>query len=139
MINIINFLDTNAAGLTVLITLIAGVYKFWQFVNVKREDARQRDYDNFHNLVEKLVVDRKESDGKPFIDVQIASVYELKNYPRYYSVAVCILQRMKNRLKGKDEQRDLIREIDETINYMGKSWISRKFSFLKASKKPCGA
>ena len=37
ILEIINFLNTNAAGLTLVITLVAGVYKFWQFVNIKKE------------------------------------------------------------------------------------------------------
>ncbi len=128
MTAIINFLNTYAAGLTILITLIAGVYKFWQFVNIKRSDALQRDYENFHDLVGKLVVDRQQEDGRPFIDIQIASVYELKNYPRYYRVSSVILERMKFRLSGKPEQTDLINQIDKVHSYINKDWFSRKFS-----------
>jgi hypothetical protein len=125
---IYTFLDKNAAGLTILITLIAGAYKFWEFVNIKKSDALQRDYENFHNLVEKLVVDRKEADGIPFIDVQIASVHELINYPRYYKVTLIILRRMRNRLKDKSLQVDLVTEIDKVSNYISKSWLHRKLT-----------
>lgn len=128
MTAIINFLNTYAAGLTILITLIAGVYKFWQFVNIKRSEARQCDYKNFHDLVGRLVVDRQQDDGRPFIDIQIASVYELKNYPSYYKVTSVILERMKGRLNGKPEQADLIKEIDKVHSYINKNWFFRKFS-----------
>jgi hypothetical protein len=107
---------------------IAGAYKFWEFVNIKKSDALQRDYENFHNLVEKLVVDRKEADGIPFIDVQIASVHELINYPRYYKVTLIILRRMRNRLKDKSLQVDLVTEIDKVSNYISKSWLHRKLT-----------
>ena len=83
ILKIISFLNTNAAGLTLIATLIIGVYKFWQFVNIKKEDARQRDFENYHTLIKRLVVDREDSDGRPFIDVQIASVFELRNFARY--------------------------------------------------------
>ncbi|OGY62899.1 MAG: hypothetical protein A2745_02260 [Candidatus Harrisonbacteria bacterium RIFCSPHIGHO2_01_FULL_44_13] len=53
ILEIINFLNTNAAGLTLVITLVAGVYKFWQFVNIKKEEGRQRDFENYHNLIER--------------------------------------------------------------------------------------
>ena len=125
---ILNFLNTNAAGITILITLVAGVYKFWQFVNIKKLDALQRDYENFHNLIEKLVVDRKEQDGRPFIDVQIASVHELKNYPRYYSVSIVVLKRIKQRLEGKELQADLVKQIEIVLSYISKNWLSRKLT-----------
>jgi hypothetical protein len=128
MATIINFLNTYAAGLTILITLVVGVYKFWQLVNIKRSDALQRDYVNFHDLIGKLVVDRQHGDGRPFIDIQIASVYELKNYPRYYRVSSVILERMKIRLNGKPEQADLIKEIDKVHSYINKNWFFRKLS-----------
>ena len=120
ILKIINFLNTNAAGLTLIITLIAGVYKFWQFVNIKKEEGRQRDFENYHDLIERLVVDRKESDGRPFIDVQIASVYELRNFKRYYTATKIILERIKNRLKDKPEQKDLVEELGRTIEFINK-------------------
>ena len=30
------------SGLTLIATLIIGVYKFWQFVNIKKEDVRDK-------------------------------------------------------------------------------------------------
>lgn len=118
ILKIISFLNTNVAGLTLLITLIVGIYKFWQFVNIKRENARQRDFENYHNLIKRLVVDREDSDGRPFIDVQIASVFELKNFVRYYPATKIILERTKNRLKNKPEQKDLITELERTIEFI---------------------
>ena len=120
ILEIINFLNTNAAGLTLVITLVAGVYKFWQFVNIKKEEGRQRDFENYHNLIERLVVDRKGLDGRPFIDVQIASVYELRNFKRYYPATKIILERTGNRLKDKPEQKDLVEELYRTIEFIKK-------------------
>lgn len=127
MTAIISFLNTYAAAVTILITLVAGVYKFGQFVNIKKTEALQRDYENFHDLVGKLVVDRQQEDGRPFIDIQIASAYELKNYPRYFKVSSIILERMKVRLDGKPEQADLTRVIDKVHSYINKNWLFRKF------------
>lgn len=117
VLKILDFLTKYAVGITVVITLSTGAFKFWQFVNVQKADSRQREYENYHNLIEKLVVDRKEIDGWPFIDVQIASVYELRNFPRYFPVTATILGRLKNRIKDVPTQNDLVSEIENTIKF----------------------
>ena len=130
ILKIISFLNTNAYGLTLIATLIIGVYKFWQFVNIKKEDARQRDFENYHNLIKRLVVDREDSDGSTFIDVQIASVFELRNFARYYPATKIILERTKNRLKDKLEQKDLVAELERTIEFIDKkNWYCRYKNF----------
>jgi hypothetical protein len=120
---IINFLNINASGLTILAALVAGIYKFWEFVNVRKTESRQREFNNYHDLVERLVTDRKEVDGIPFIDVQIASVFELESFPRYYKPTKVILNRMRLKLLGKEPQKDLVKQIDETLSKIDKKWL----------------
>ncbi len=112
---LINFLNTNAAGIAIIVSLIAGVIKFIQFVNIKKRESKQKDFENYHKLVERLVVDRTSEDGRPFIDIQIATIYELENFPRYKSVSIFILNRMKDRLVGKPDQKDVISQIEKTL------------------------
>jgi len=129
---IITFLNTNAAGLAIavplVISIVAGAFKFWQFVNIKNKESKQIEYENYHNLIEKLVTDRNEKDGTPFIDVQIASVFELKNFPRYSKATVLILNRMKKRLLDKEIQKDLVGQIDKTLFEINKNWFIKLFS-----------
>lgn len=116
--NILNFLNTNTAGLIISGSIIAGAFKFWQFVDIGNKDERQRDFNNYHNLIKRLLVDEKS--GNPFIDVQIASVYELRNFSRYYYVTKIILNRLKNRIEKEDSQKELIDEIEKTIEFIKK-------------------
>ncbi len=123
--NIFIFLNLYAAGITILLTLIAGVYKFWQFVNIKKHEERQKRYENYHDLIKNL--NQSDTPGESIkLYRQIAVVYELRNYPQYFDVSKRILQGwidMQDKKIGGPEK--LCNEMKLSIEFMNKNCLSR--------------
>lgn len=126
--HIFNFLESYDGALTLIWTigaaLIVSTLKFFQFINIKRKDAKQRDYENYH----KLIKDLNQSDT-PGEDIklyrQVAIVYELRNFPRYFQVTKRILS---NWPRKQDPQLvSLYKEMDDAVAYMNYNNIFRFF------------
>jgi hypothetical protein len=50
----LTFIKDNAIALGVLGTAIAGVFNFWQFVKVRQAELRQKEFENYHSLIDRL-------------------------------------------------------------------------------------
>ena len=119
--NIFIFLNSYAAGITVLLTLIAGVYKFWQFVNIKKHEERQKRYETYHDLIKNL--NQSDTSGENIkLYRQIAVIYELRNYPQYFDVSKRILQGWfdSRDKKQREEFSKLYDEMKLSIEFMNK-------------------
>jgi hypothetical protein len=124
--NIFIFLNSYAAGITVLLTLIAGVYKFWQFVNIKKHEERQKRYETYHDLIKNL--NQTDTPGENIkLYRQVAVIYELRNYPKYFDVSKRILQGWIDSAdkKQKEEFGKLYDEMKLSIGFMNKDFLSR--------------
>ena len=86
----LNFVQNNIIALTFLGTVIAGLVNFYQFVNIRKDQQRQRDYENYHNLIERLNMP-EQGTGHPLLDKQKSAVFELRYYPKYKSLTHDIL------------------------------------------------
>ena len=60
-----------------------------RFIAVRQAENRQQRYENYHNLIYQLVQGRE---GQPYIDLQVAALFELGNYPEYRDVTLRILE-----------------------------------------------
>jgi hypothetical protein len=79
---------TKYAGALALIG--TAVWTVWQYATGKRAETKKHQFEAFHNLVKQLV----EGDGPNVpsrIDRQIAVIFELRHFPRYYPVTRRIL------------------------------------------------
>lgn len=124
MRDIVIFLNSYAAGLTILLTAVAGIFKFWQYVNIKKTELRQKAFDNYHKLIKDLV--QSDTQGEKIkLDRQVAAVYELRNYPEYFNVSIRILQEWLDRHEVQNF-RQLYQEIELSINYMKKKNMNNK-------------
>lgn len=116
--NIFNFLDSHNGAITivwtVLVALVVFVFKFFQFINIKRKDSKQRDYENYHKLIKDLNQSDTPNESIKLFR-QIAVVYELRNFPRYFPVTKRILNNWPRKI---DECSLLYNEMDDTINYI---------------------
>lgn len=63
---------------------IAFAWTVFQWLAVRSREARNREYQTFHELIKTLVTGNVGPGEKPFIDQQAAALFELRNYPRYF-------------------------------------------------------
>jgi hypothetical protein len=84
------FISDNAIALGVLGTAIAGVINFWQFVKVRQAEQRQKEYENYHSLIDRLNIPQPKT-GHPLLDMQRSAIFEMRYYPRYKELTHLIL------------------------------------------------
>lgn len=89
--DVVDFLQKYNGTLAVLVSILIALIAFYNYIAVRRAEEKGRQYDRYHRLLEDLNI-RGQGDA-PFIDRQIAVVYELRNFPEYYPVTVRILKR----------------------------------------------
>jgi len=126
----------NAAALAILVSIIAALIPAIQFTQTKRSEDRKSDFRTYHRLIEDLV-----SPPAPKLDRQIAIVFELRNFKKYFAVSIRILEALKADWKTNPDIERLFREIDLSIAYMkdcseGGRWlISRLRRFVRRREK----
>jgi hypothetical protein len=99
---------------------IAFVFSVYQFLSVRKRESKQKEFDQYHSLIEKLVAP---SVGKTqvFLDQQIAVVFELRNFPRYFELTERILSGLRNtwlQQQGWANYDRLIQELGLTLRYI---------------------
>ncbi|MDR2695280.1 MAG: hypothetical protein LBC79_02745 [Deltaproteobacteria bacterium] len=122
--------DSPFAAATVpgLVIIGGGLLRFF----FERWDKRKRDeFEIYHNLIKELVEPNPQTE-KIYLDRQIAIVFELRNYKRYYEVSLRII---KDNLADWESYQRLLTEAKLTINYVEKfenlSWCERRCLTLK--------
>jgi hypothetical protein len=68
---------------------IAFVVSVFQFLSVRRREVRDREYEKYHALIMRLV--RPEPEVGLLIAVQVAAIFELRHFPRYFECTERIL------------------------------------------------
>lgn len=89
----------------VAVTVGIGVIGFCHYIAIKRAEERGRRYDRYHKLLEDLNVSPR--GDAPFVDRQVAVVYEMRNFPEYFSVSLRILKRSLARWKEMSKRSEL--------------------------------
>src|SRR5260370_38843753 len=89
MNNVVTWLFAHGVSAAGVGTAIAFVFSVFQFVSVRKRESREREFDKYHLLIERLVSPGQRS--APFLDQQIAAVFELRHFPRYYECTERIL------------------------------------------------
>src|SRR6202140_5959726 len=104
MNSIWSWLSAHGVGATGAGAAIAFVFSVFQFVSVRKREAREREFDKYHPLIEHLVSPGEK--GALFLDRQIAVVFELRHFPRYYECTERILSGLKQSwVNGKGNER----------------------------------
>jgi hypothetical protein len=108
-------LAASIAGIgAFLISMFALAWSAVKYIDVRRSELRQRRFENYHELIRKLV--RGEDNRGPPLDSQIAMVFELRNYPEYSEVTRRILHGLRETWKS---ERRIVEEIDITLGRIG--------------------
>ncbi|GAB0059136.1 hypothetical protein IBA8401_01600 [Pseudomonas syringae] len=85
--------------------MVIGLIGLYHYLAIKRAEERGRRYDRYHKLLEDL--NANALGDAPFIDRQIAVVYEMRNFPEYFSVSLRILNRSLHRWKELSDRSEL--------------------------------
>lgn len=122
MNNLILNIIENKEFFILIMSLFGLVVPVWQFLYNKSKELRQINLINFHEkMISKI---SNLGDIKAGLDEQVAVIFELRNFPKYYPVILRILSsnkdRWQNMLRNEPQFKILIDEADETINYIKK-------------------
>lgn len=97
-----------------LFGIIIPLYKFISEKNLKQKDLRFKTY---HLLIKDLVEPDKET-GKIMLDRQIATCFELRNFPEYFELTKRILNDLNLQWDKNDRNKRIINEIKYTLKYI---------------------
>ena len=95
---------------------IAFVVSVFQFLSMRKRESREREFDKYHALIERLVSPNKS--GEVFLDRQIAVVFELRNFPRYFNCTQRILKGLREQWGAQKSWSRLTEEIGLTLHYI---------------------
>lgn len=119
-------LDWLHSGVSVGATVaaIAALFPIFQFFLVRRRESQDSEFKIYHLRIEQLVSPEKD---KPvmYIDRQIAVVFELRHFKRYFECTQRLLSDLKENWKGQPNSVRLIREIEFTLAYIEKKRLWR--------------
>ncbi|MFA6285308.1 MAG: hypothetical protein WC643_02135 [Parcubacteria group bacterium] len=121
-VQVANFFQTTQGAITVIIVIIGGLWQYWRYV-------KEWNFTNYHQLIKEL--NQSDSPGEAIkLYRQVAVVYELRNYPRYYSVSKRILKGWLEEMKNDQNMnmRPLYEEMRLCIEFMDKKILNRLFS-----------
>jgi hypothetical protein len=116
----LNWLTSNATALAILLAALTFVWPVVQFILVRRKEQRTHEFEAFHRLIKELVSPDSDTQST-WLDRQMAVVFELRHFPRYYQVTVRILSGLREQWGSiPDAKRHrLIEEIDLTLEHIG--------------------
>ena len=114
------WLAKNIAALSALGAAIAFAWSVIQFILVRGREQRLQEFEAYHRLIKELVQPDPTSQA-PWIDRQVAVVFELRHFKRYYPVTGRILNHLRQ-IFSEDPNckwQYLINEIDLTLQHIG--------------------
>jgi len=119
---LITIIGLLLAILTIYISIIRPIINFTSAQKKLNKDKRFRTY---HKLIDHFTG----ANGTAMLDRQIAIIYELRNFPEYYSVSKRILKAwIDQKNSGTHPYPDrFITEMQLTVKYINSSWLKRKF------------
>ena len=120
---LLKWLSSNAiAALSILGASVAFMVSTWQQVSQRKAEAEQRQFQAFHDVVEKIVSPLP-TDGLFYVDRQAAVIFELRHFPRYFEFTKRMLLRLKTKWTDEPPPHThvnmLVEEIDLTLKYIG--------------------
>lgn len=104
----------------------------WQLIEFNYNKTRARmldEYAQYHETVERIVSPPKNkasgNESRPYINSQMAAIYELRHFPRYYNVSERIISVLINDEKWKAYDH-LIKELKFSLEYISSNNNSKE-------------
>jgi hypothetical protein len=112
-----------------ILAYLSLVVPILQYLNSRKQEERDKRFNNFHRLVKELV------EGDPvtkiiMLDRQIATIFEFRNYPEYFDIIERLLIGLKETWAGGSQR--LLIELDLTLKYIE---YKREFFILRLFNK----
>jgi len=120
MENILNSFKEYSIQITIAVSMFVALLKLWQYIDIRRKESRQRRFENYHKLIERIASPIGK-DTHTRLDIQRAAIFELRHYPEYKAVTKDVLPYYETIHKdgvdtGKDSELKSI--IADTLNQL---------------------
>ncbi len=104
--------------LAILTAIIFGSFQIKQYNDIKRKELKQKRFENYNLLIDRLIDQRIE--GNPSLDIQKSVFFEFRNYPEYKEISKSILEDWRKKLSDNKKEKYIsgIRIIDDTLEYL---------------------
>ena len=112
--DILNFIKDNQIELYVLGVTIAFLFSIYKYYINRKTELYWKEFEIYHKLLKDLVQPEVEN-GTMYQDRQVAIVFELKNFKRYYPISEKILKELRKTWKNNNR---LVEEIDLTLEHI---------------------
>jgi len=114
----IKYVIDNKEFFGILVSFFAIIIPLTTLIYTKRKEQEQNNFEKFHKV---LIAGLSNQSTKIGLDEQVAILYELREYPKYYPVIKRILKfqinRWNSQLLKNPHYRLLITEADLTLRY----------------------
>ena len=119
IVSILEFIKDYGTQLSAIGAMFAFIFGIYKYQIERKTTLFWKEFEVFHKLIKELV--EPETQGQTMkLDRQIAIVFELRNYTRYYPVSLRILKGLKGSW-DKPELKRLIDEINISIEHIEKN------------------
>jgi hypothetical protein len=119
---ILEQLDKHSVAIFIIFSIFGGIWAIIKF----NEGLKDRRFKTYHDLIKKLV-EPSEPSKDMMLDRQVAIIYELRNFPKYYPVTIRIFKGLKNFWEKEEKNGRLTEELSLSINYMESNSLKRFF------------
>jgi hypothetical protein len=111
-----SWLGANAGGIGIFVVAATFIWNVYQFMSVRQRDYEAREFEIYHGLIKDLVSPASSTEIM-YADRQVAIIFELRGFKRYYEVTSRMLQGLKQNEAWSNNPR-LMEEIDLTLSYI---------------------
>lgn len=112
--DVLLFVKEWGTVLAVTGAVITFLWSVFQFMLNRGRESKNRDYQVYHQLIKEIV--QPDTGGETYIARQMAAVYELRNFPRYFDISYRVANHLKVSWADKlTTQPDLAYELNELI------------------------
>lgn len=116
--------------LGLLIAFLAFFLPIYKFITQKREEQKDKRFITYHKLIKDLV--EPDDKGRIMLDRQIATAYELRNFPNYFDLTKRIFTDLKSQWEKDEKNNRIVAELSMTIAYIDvkSKWYSKLWRYL---------
>lgn len=111
---ILNFIKNYQLQLYVFGVTIAFLFSIYKYYINRKTELYWKEFEIYHKLLKDLVQPEVEN-GSVYLDRQVAIIFELKNFKRYYPISGKILKELRKTWINNNR---LVEEIDLTLEHI---------------------
>lgn len=115
-LSILEFIKNYGTQLSAIGAMLAFIFGVYKYQTERKTTLFWKEFEVFHKLIKELVEPETPAQAMK-LDRQVALVFELRNYKKYYPVTLRILKGLKNS-RMKPEHKRLLNEINISIEHI---------------------